>query len=218
MKNPLIAASILSANFANLGSEVKEVIKAGSDWIHVDVMDGHFVPNITIGPLVVEALKKECPNAYLDVHLMISEPEKYISEFAKAGASMIAVHQEASIHLHKNIQLIKDCGAKAAVVLNPATPIQTLENILSDIDMILLMSVNPGFGGQKFIPETLKKCSELARLRSEKNLSFLIEIDGGVNEKTAAELKKAGANVLVAGNAIFKAGDYKTAIDKIRNA
>ena len=211
----LIAPSILSADFSRLGEEVKNVSAAGADWIHVDVMDGHFVPNITIGPLVVEALKKINPPP-LDVHLMISEPEKYIEQFVKAGADYVSVHQEASVHLHKNLAQIRELGAKVGVVLNPATPIETLEHVLPMVDLVLLMSVNPGFGGQKFIPAVLEKCKNLAKIRSDKKLHFLIEVDGGVNEQTAPELIRAGVDVLVAGNAIFKTSDYKTAIQKIR--
>lgn len=211
----LIAPSILSADFARLGEEVKAVAKAGADWIHVDVMDGHFVPNITIGPLVVDALKKINPPP-LDVHLMITEPEKYIAEFAKAGATYISIHQETCVHLHKNLSFIKDCGAKAGVVLNPATPVSTLETVLPLVDLVLLMSVNPGFGGQKFIPSVLQKCKDLAEMRKKQGLSFLIEVDGGINEQTAAQVIAAGADVLVAGNAIFKSGDYQEAVRKLR--
>lgn len=211
----LIAPSILSADFARLGEEVKNVTAAGADWIHVDVMDGHFVPNITIGPLVVEALKKINPPP-LDVHLMISEPEKYIEQFIKAGADYISIHQEVCAHLHKNLALIREWGAKAGVVLNPATPVETLDHVLPMVDLVLLMSVNPGFGGQKFIPSVLDKCKKLAKIRSEQKLNFLIEVDGGVNEQTAPSLIQAGVDVLVAGNAIFKTSDYKSAIQKIR--
>ncbi len=217
MKSPLIAPSILSADFARLGDEVKAVAAAGADWIHVDVMDGHFVPNITIGPLVVAALKKLNPPP-LDVHLMIESPERYIAEFVKAGASSVSVHQETCPHLHRTIHQIKDLGAKAGVVLNPATPISTIEHVLNDLDFVLLMSVNPGFGGQKFIPEILKKCSDLSDQRTRRGLSFLIEIDGGVNENTAGPLKNSGADVLVAGQAVFGAKDYASAIKGIRGA
>lgn len=217
MKSPLIAPSILSADFARLGDEVKAVAAAGADWIHVDVMDGHFVPNITIGPLVVAALKKLNPPP-LDVHLMIESPEQYVAEFIKAGAASVSIHQETCPHLHRTIHQIKDLGAKAGVVLNPATPISTIEHVLNDLDFVLLMSVNPGFGGQKFIPEVLKKCSDLSGQRSRRGLSFLIEIDGGVNESTAGPLKKSGADVLVAGQAVFGAKDYASAIKGIRGA
>ncbi len=213
----LVAPSILSADFSQLGEEIRAVTDAGADWIHVDVMDGHFVPNITIGPLVVSSLKKLTPPP-LDVHLMIENPERYIEAFAKAGAAYISVHQETCKHLHRVLQQIKDFGVKAGVVLNPATPVSTIEPVISHVDFVLLMSVNPGFGGQKFIPEVLPKVSTLAKIRKEKQLSFLIEVDGGVNTKTAAELKRAGADVLVAGTAIFGAKDYGDAIQSLRDA
>jgi ribulose-phosphate 3-epimerase len=211
----LIAPSILSADFARLGQEVEAVAKAGADWIHVDVMDGHFVPNITIGPLVVYALakKKTLP---LDVHLMITHPENYIAEFAKAGADTISVHVETSTHLHRNLQLIRSSGAKAGVVLNPHTPIDSIKHVLPLLDLVLLMSVNPGFGGQAFIPEVLPKCEELAALRKKTNSNFLIEVDGGVNEKTAPQLIQAGVDVLVAGSYIFGAKDYGQAISTLK--
>ncbi len=217
MKQPLIAPSILSADFARLGDEISAVTKAGADWIHVDVMDGHFVPNITIGPLVVQSLKKLNPPV-LDVHLMISEPERYIGDFAKAGADYIAVHAEASIHLHRNLQQIRLAGAKAGVVLNPHTPVSSIQHVLGLCDLVLLMSVNPGFGGQAFIPEVLPKCEELVKMRQAGNHSFLIEVDGGVNDKTASGLIKAGVDVLVAGSYIFGSKDYKQAISSLRGA
>lgn len=211
----LIAPSILSADFARLGEEIKDVVDAGADWIHVDVMDGHFVPNITIGPVVVQSLKKLNPPT-LDVHLMISEPERYIADFAKAGADYIAVHVEASTHLHRNLQQIRAAGAKAGVVLNPHTPVDSIKHVLGLCDLVLLMSVNPGFGGQAFIPEVLPKIEELVKMRAKGNHDFLIEVDGGVNEKTAPELIKAGVDVLVAGSYVFGAKNYKTAISTLR--
>ena len=216
-KRPLIAPSILSADFSRLGEEIKAVTAAGADWIHVDVMDGHFVPNITIGPLVVHAVKKTNPPP-LDVHLMISEPERYITEFVKAGADWITVHVEASVHLHRNLQQIRAAGAKAGVVLNPHTPVSSIQHVLGLCDLVLLMSVNPGFGGQAFIPEVLPKCEELVRMRNAGKHSFLIEVDGGVNDKTAAQLVSAGADVLVAGSYVFGSKDYKQAISSLRGA
>ncbi len=213
----LIAPSILSADFSRLGEEVNAVAKAGADWIHVDVMDGHFVPNLTIGLPVVKSISKlKAPP--LDVHLMIENPERYLEDFAKAGANLLSVHQEACAHLHRVVHQIRDLGVKAGVVLNPATPVSTIEHILSDIDFVLLMSVNPGFGGQKFIPAVLQKIKALAEVRQARGLSFLIEVDGGVNQKNAGELKRFGADVLVAGTAIFGAQDYAQAIRALRDA
>jgi ribulose-phosphate 3-epimerase len=212
----LIAPSILSADFTRLGEEIKSVARAGADWIHVDVMDGHFVPNITIGPLVVEAIRKLDP-PFLDVHLMIENADLYIPQFIQAGANLVSIHQEACPHLHRSLELIKSLGAKAGVVLNPATPVQSISSVLSNINLVLLMSVNPGFGGQKFIPETLNKCKELVEMRNKGGHKFLIEIDGGVNSETAPELRAVGADVLVAGHAVFRAKDYKKAIASLRN-
>ncbi|MGC5327229.1 ribulose-phosphate 3-epimerase [Brevibacillus sp. SYSU BS000544] len=211
-----IAPSILSANFAKLGEEILDVERGGADWIHIDVMDGHFVPNITIGPLVVEAIRP-ITKLTLDVHLMIENPDQYIPQFAKAGADIIAVHQEAARHLHRSIHLIKDQGVKAGVVLNPATPLVTIESMLPDLDMVLLMTVNPGFGGQKFIHSVLPKVKELRNMLDERGLSHVeIEIDGGVNQETARLCEEAGATVLVAGNAVFNQPDRAAAIAAIR--
>lgn len=210
-----IAPSILSADFAKLGEEVSEVEKGGADFIHVDVMDGHFVPNITIGPLIVKAIRP-VTKLPLDVHLMIEDPDRYIEDFAKAGADFITVHVEACRHLHRTVHLIKSFGVKAGVVLNPATPVEMVQHIISDLDMILLMSVNPGFGGQKFIPEVLTKIRRVKEMAEQKGLDIEIEIDGGVNEETAKLCTEAGATVLVAGSAIYNKEDYAKAISLIK--
>lgn len=217
MERPVkIAPSILSADFSKLGEEIREVEQGGADYIHVDVMDGHFVPNITIGPLVVQAIRPHT-RLPLDVHLMIEAPDRYIPEFAKQGADIITVHQEACTHLHRSIHLIKEHGAKAGVVLNPATPIVTIEHVLEDLDMVLLMTVNPGFGGQKFISSVLPKIRQLRQLLDERGLLQVdIEVDGGVTAETARWVIEAGANVLVAGNAIYNQSDRKAAIQAIR--
>lgn len=211
-----IAPSILSANFARLGEEIQDVERGGADWIHVDVMDGHFVPNITIGPLIVDAIRP-VTKLPLDVHLMIEEPDRYIPQFAKSGADWITVHQEACRHLHRTIYLIKEQGVKAGVVLNPATPLVTIESLLPDLDMVLLMTVNPGFGGQSFISSVVPKIRELRRMLDERGLGHVeIEIDGGVNKDTARRCIEAGATVLVAGNAVFNQPDRAQAIAAIR--
>ncbi|MEE6448949.1 ribulose-phosphate 3-epimerase [Gottfriedia acidiceleris] len=210
-----IAPSILSANFAKLGEEILDVERGGADYIHVDVMDGHFVPNITIGPLIVEAIRP-VTKLPLDVHLMIEKPDQYIEQFVKAGADIITVHVEACTHLHRTIQTIKSFGIKAGVVLNPATPVSTIEQIIDDVDMVLLMTVNPGFGGQKFIHSVVPKIKQVANLIKERNLSVEIEIDGGVDEHTAKICIEAGATVLVAGSAVYNKEDRKEAIAKIR--
>lgn len=212
-----IAPSILSADFSRLGEEVKAVEEAGADWIHVDVMDGKFVPNITVGPLVVEALRKvtELP---LDVHLMIENADQYVEEFAAAGADIISVHAEACPHLHRTVERIKESGAKAGVVLNPATTLFALDEIIEQVDLVLLMSVNPGFGGQEFIGSVLSKIELLSSTLNESGVKLDVEVDGGVKPENAAAIKKAGANVLVAGSAIFGSDDYKQAIEALRNA
>jgi len=212
-----IAPSILSADFSRLGEEVKAVEEAGADWIHVDVMDGRFVPNITIGPLVVESLRK-VTKLPLDVHLMIENADLYIEDFAKAGADIISVHVEACPHLHRTIQSIKENGAKAGVVLNPATTLFALDEIIEQVDMVLLMSVNPGFGGQKFINSVLSKIELLRNTLSESGVELDLQVDGGIKPDNAAIIKQAGANVLVAGSAIFGSDDYKIAIEALRNA
>ncbi|MBC8318658.1 MAG: ribulose-phosphate 3-epimerase [Desulfobulbaceae bacterium] len=215
MQNKMLAPSILSADFSRLGEEIQAVIDAGADVIHVDVMDGHFVPNITIGPLVVDAVRKIC-DLPVDVHLMISDPDKYIEDFAAAGADWITVHVEAATHLHRTIHKIKDLGKKAGAVLNPATSLSSLDYILEDLDLVMLMSVNPGFGGQSFIPSTLDKVRALKRLIDEKNLNVGIEIDGGVSPSTISAISEAGVNIFVAGSAVF-GSDYAKAISEMKS-
>lgn len=210
-----IAPSILSADFSKLGEEVKQVEEGGADLLHVDVMDGHFVPNITIGPLVVEAVRKRT-GLPLDVHLMIEQPERYIHAFAEAGADILTVHVEATSHLHRLIFQVKEAGVKVGVALNPATPLEMVLPILADIDMVLLMTVNPGFGGQRFIPSVLHKIRRLRQILDQEGLSADIEVDGGINGQTAAMTVEAGANILVAGSAIFGKGDRREAIIDLR--
>ncbi|WOV85235.1 ribulose-phosphate 3-epimerase [Sporosarcina jeotgali] len=212
-----IAPSILSADFAKLGEEIKEVEQGGADWIHVDVMDGHFVPNITIGPLIVEAIRP-VTSLPLDVHLMIEEPDRYIEQFAKAGADYITVHEEACRHLHRTIQLIRSFGVKPGVVLNPHTPVETIQHVLEDIDLVLFMTVNPGFGGQKFISSVVPKVKQLSDIVKERNLSLEIEIDGGITSETIGLCVEAGATVFVAGSAVYNQKDRAAAIQKIRTA
>ncbi|MFC4712491.1 ribulose-phosphate 3-epimerase [Planococcus dechangensis] len=212
-----IAPSILAADFAKLGQEVQEVEKAGADWIHIDVMDGHFVPNITMGPIVVDALRP-LTKLPLDVHLMIENPDRYIEDFAKAGADYITVHVEACPHLHRTIQLIRSFGVKPGVVLNPHTPVETIQHVLEDIDLVLFMTVNPGFGGQKFIHSVVPKVAQLAEMVKQQGLSVDIQIDGGINEETIVSCAKAGANVFVAGSAIFGKEDRALALHNIKQA
>jgi ribulose-phosphate 3-epimerase len=211
----LIAPSILSADFAKLGDEVRAVESAGADWIHVDVMDGHFVPNITMGPIVVQAVKT-ITSLPIDVHLMIENPDDYIPDFAKAGATHIAVQVETCIHLNRSIQFIQELGKRAGAVLNPSTPLSSLEWVLEYLDYVVIMSVNPGFGGQSFIENSLKKIRALRGMIQERGLSTLIQIDGGVNEKTIADISAAGVDVFVSGSAIFGSTDYKKTIDGYR--
>ena len=212
----IIAPSILAADFSRLGDEVKAVEQAGADWIHVDVMDGHFVPNITIGPTVVDSIRKvtELP---LDVHLMIENPNHYIGEFISAGSDIITVHVEACPHLNRTIQLIKDHEIMVGVVLNPATPLSSLEEILHEIDMVLIMSVNPGFGGQKFIPSMMDQIENLSEVMTHYDHQIALEVDGGITSDNAADIVQAGASVLVAGSAIFNSKDYKKAIKSLRH-
>ncbi len=213
-----ISPSILSADFSKLGDEVKEICELGADYIHVDVMDGHFVPNISFGAGVMKSLN-EISSVPYDVHLMIEDPDKYLDTFVTDKTEFITVHQEASVHLDRTIEHIKSLGngvIKAGVSLNPATPVDILSCIIDKVDLVLIMSVNPGFGGQKFIPQSIDKVRELSRIREEKNLKFLIEVDGGVNGDNARLLKEAGADILVAGSYIFKSGDRKKAIESIK--
>ncbi|MGW8313772.1 MAG: ribulose-phosphate 3-epimerase [Desulfuromonadales bacterium] len=210
-----IAPSILSADFARLGEDVQAVDRAGADYIHIDVMDGHFVPNITIGPLVVSALRKVTEKP-LDVHLMIEHPDRYIPAFAKAGADIITVHQEAVPHLHRTVQLIKSLGKKAGVSLNPATPVETLDVILDELDLVLVMSVNPGFGGQEFISSALGKIQSLRRRIAQRGLNAELEVDGGIKLDNIRDVVAAGADVLVAGSALFNTTDYAATIRALR--
>ena len=211
----LIAPSILSADFSRLGEEVKAVESAGADWIHVDVMDGHFVPNITIGPLVVEAARR-VTTLPLDVHLMIEDPDQYLEAFARAGSTYLTVHPEACYHLHRTLQAIKDLGVKAGVALNPATPLSVLEWVLEDVDLVLVMSVNPGFGGQTFISNAIPKIGDLKSMLRSKNPDVLIAVDGGVNQETIRSVSEAGADAFVAGSAIYGSSDYGETIRKFR--
>jgi ribulose-phosphate 3-epimerase len=212
----IIAPSILSADFSKLGDEIKSVEKAGADWIHIDVIVGHFVPNITYGPIIVKAARASC-NLALDVHLMIEKPDLMIPEFINAGADLISVHAEACTHLNRTIQFIKEQGAKAGVALNPATPISAIEWVLEDLDFVLIMSVNPGFGGQKFIPNSLDKIRALKQIITNQGHSTLIQIDGGVNSNTIQEISEAGVDSFVAGSAIFGSPDYAETIRDFRN-
>ena len=217
MSAPRIAPSILSADFAKLGAEVAAIERAGADWIHVDVMDGHFVPNLTVGPLVVEAVRRST-SLPLDVHLMIERPERYVTEFVKAGAATIGVQVEACPHLHRTIAQIHEAGARASVVLNPGTPALAIEPVLSDVDQVLVMTVNPGFGGQKFIESMLVKIATLRRMLDERGLDVALEVDGGISLETVGRAARAGADVFVAGTAVFGAPDYAQAIAALRAA
>jgi ribulose-phosphate 3-epimerase len=210
-----ISPSILSADFTRLGEEIRAVERAGADYIHIDVMDGHFVPNITIGPMIVEAVRR-LTQLPLDVHLMIAEPDQYIDRFADAGSDILTVHAETLNHLHRTIQHIKSRGKRASVSLNPATPLGVIEYVLGNLDMVLLMTVNPGFGGQEFIPEVVPKITLLNKMLAERNLDVEIEVDGGIGPETIREVSSAGAHVFVAGSAIFHSRDYARTIERMR--
>lgn len=212
---PIVAPSILSADFARLGDELRAIESAGADWVHVDVMDGRFVPNITIGPLVVEAVKRST-RLPLDVHLMIVEPERYVGDFVRAGAATVGVQVEACVHLHRTVAQIREAGARACVVLNPATPAAAVEVVLGDVDQVLVMTVNPGFGGQKFIASMLPKIETIRRWIDERGLDVRLEVDGGIAPGTIALASRAGADAFVAGTAVFGAGDYAAAIAGLR--
>jgi len=218
MSDCIIAPSILSADFARLGEEVDNVLKAGADWVHFDVMDNHYVPNLTIGPLVCSALRKHGVVAPIDVHLMVKPVDRIIPDFAEAGATLISFHPEASNHVHRTIQLIKSHGCKAGLVLNPATPVDALDWVLEDLDMVLLMSVNPGFGGQAFIPSALDKLRAVRKKIDASGKSIRLEIDGGVKADNIGEIAAAGADTFVAGSAIFNAPDYRQVIANMRDA
>ena len=211
-----IAPSVLSADFSRLEQEIAKVEQAGADLLHIDIMDGHFVPNLTFGPPVVKSIRKVSKLPF-DVHLMVEHPEMYIKPFAEAGADILTVHVEASTHLHRLIQSIKDCNIRAGVALNPATPVSLIEEILPDLDLILIMSVNPGFGGQKFIPSALDKVRRLKSMLTARQANAVIEVDGGVSAANSAELAIAGADILVAGSAIYGSTDCKVAIESMRN-
>lgn len=215
MKRPLVAPSILSADFGRLADEVRAIDAAGADYVHVDVMDGRFVPNLTLGPVVVKAVRA-ATKLPLDVHLMIVEPERYLEAFAEAGANILTVHVETCPHLQRTLQHIRSLGVKPSVVLNPATPLSAIEEVLGDVDMVLVMSVNPGFGGQAFLERSVDKVRRLRAMFDARGLKADIEVDGGINEQTARRVVEAGATVLVAGSAVFGAKDYGAAIRSIR--
>ena len=212
----IIAPSILSADFTNLSQQIRLTEMGGADWIHCDVMDGHFVPNITIGPIIIKAVRK-ITKLPIDVHLMIENPDKYLEAFANAGANYISVHAEEAVHLNRTINRIKELGCKAGVVVNPATPINSILDIAEYIDLLLIMTVNPGFGGQKFIPNSIKRIEEAVKLRDKLNANYLIEIDGGVNTETVIAAKKAGVDVFVAGSAIFDTDNITAATAELKN-
>ncbi len=216
MSNCIIAPSILSADFARLGEEVDTVLAAGADWVHFDVMDNHYVPNLTIGPMVCQALRRHGVTAPIDVHLMVEPVDRIVPDFAEAGASLISFHPEASRHVHRTIQLIKAHGCKAGLVLNPATPVEVLDWVLEDLDLVLLMSVNPGFGGQAFIPSTLEKLRAVRAMIDKLGKPVILEVDGGVKADNIGQIADAGADAFVAGSAIFNAPDYAQVIAQMR--
>ena len=217
MSDCIIAPSILSANFARLGEEVDNVLAAGADWVHFDVMDNHYVPNLTIGPMVCAALRKHGVTAPIDVHLMVEPVDRIVPDFAEAGASIISFHPEASKHVHRTVQLIKSHGCKAGLVLNPATPVEVLDWVLPELDLVLLMSVNPGFGGQAFIPSTLDKLRAVRAMIDKTGKDIRLEIDGGVKADNIGQIAAAGADAFVAGSAIFNAPDYANVIARMRD-
>ena len=218
MQPTVIAPSILSADFARLGEEVDAVLAAGADWVHFDVMDNHYVPNLTIGPLVCHALRRHGVTAPIDVHLMVQPVDRLVPDFAEAGATLVSFHPEASAHVHRTVQLIRDSGCQAGLVLNPATPVEVLDYVLPDLDLVLLMSVNPGFGGQAFIPSMLGKLRRVREMIDRCGRPVRLEIDGGIKPDNIAEVAAAGADTFVAGSAIFGAGDYAGVIARMKDA
>lgn len=214
---PILAPSLLAADFTRLGDEIDDCLASGIRWLHCDIMDGHFVPNISYGPFIVDAMRRAAPNTFLDVHLMIEDPDSYIEPFSDAGANLITVHQETCPHLHRTLQHIKSAGCQAGVAINPATPVDLLYPILPDVDMVLVMSVNPGFGGQSFIESSYQKIYKLDAIRDQLGLDFLIEVDGGVTSQNATQLVRKGADVLVAGSSVFKKDDTRAAIQDLES-
>lgn len=212
---PIIAPSILAANFSRLGQDIDDAVQGGASWIHCDIMDGHFVPNISYGPGVVKAAKSAAPEAFIDVHLMIENPDDYVEAFVQAGADLISVHFETCPHLHRTIQNIKKYGIMTGVVVNPATSLHNIEPVLNDVDLVLIMSVNPGFGGQSFIDNSYERLKHLAQIREENDLSFLIQVDGGVNLKNAKKVANAGADILVAGSSVFSAENITARFEEL---